>query len=302
MGQMPDHRREVVIAGDPRRRGIRDSPAVLRIGQHHGVPVEGSLAVVDAVDAQCLKAVRHGMDLAQEVLRGEAALAQGVRGRVRGGGQPGAGRDQLTEQPCHHHRVARVVEFELVDTEQIRSAQQIDGVLVPESPHQRGVLDERAEVLPTGGKGVIDGCQQVGLPHAESTVEVHPGLQRRLLRRAPEQAPALGRLALSGEALQCLLRVLLRGIRRVGTVAIERGLVELRRRDETRQHLRAGDRGRTVGQVHDAGAGRLCHPYPVSKSYVPDARHRKAIYGRRDGSRLRRHPSHPAPLHLKEPP
>ena len=227
------------------------------------------MAVVGSVDADRLEARGHRVDLAQEVLRGEAPLAQGVRRRVRCRREAGARRHQLAEQACHHHRVARIVEFELVDAEQIRPAEQVDGVLVAEGAHERGVLDERAEVLPAHRHRVIDRRQQVGLADAEAAVEVDARLELGPLLRPAEESAAGLRCGQPGERHEGGLGLLLRGERRVRTVGLERRVLELRRRDEGGDHLGTGDLRGALGEVNDSRAGRGgCHPAdPVSPSY-----------------------------------
>ena len=85
-------------------------------------------AVVEAVDPQRLEVRRERVDLAEEVGRGEAALAERVRWRVGRRGHPGAARHELAEEPRHEHRVARVVELELVDADESRAREQLHGL------------------------------------------------------------------------------------------------------------------------------------------------------------------------------
>src|SRR5690606_10414138 len=107
------------------------------------------------------------------------------------------------------------VELELVDAEQSGSGEQVDRVLIAERTHERGVLDERAEVLPACGHRVVNRREKVRLADAESAVEVdarlHLGLGGLLLPAKREQSATRDRLgSLRCEALQEFLRILLR--------------------------------------------------------------------------------------------
>jgi len=76
------------------------------------------VAVVGAVDPAYVEMRGEGLDLAEEVDRLEASLAELVREGVRRGGQLDAGVDELPKQAGDQHGVAGVVEFELVDADQ----------------------------------------------------------------------------------------------------------------------------------------------------------------------------------------
>ena len=139
-------------------------------------------------------------------------------------------------------------------------AEQVDGVLVAERADERGVLDERAEVLPAGGHRVVDRRQQVGLADAEAAVEVDAGLELGPLLRAAEEAAALGGRRDARERHERLLRALLRRVCGIRPVGLEGRLVELRRRHEARHHLGARDLRLELGEVDDPRAGGCrCH-------------------------------------------
>ncbi len=180
--------------------------------------------------------------------------------------------DQLGQQPGHHHRVARVVEFELVDAQEVRAAEEFDRVLVAEGADERGVLDERAEVLPSGRHRVVHRGEQVRLADAEAAVEVHAGLQLGTTLGATEQTATLRGRPASGEGDEKVLRLLLRregGIRPVG---VERRVGELRRRHQSSDHLGARDLRHPLGEMDDPGSGGSGgHGDPVSASYSGDA-------------------------------
>ena len=145
--------------------------------------------------------------------------------------------DELAQQPGHHHRVARVVELELVDAEQVGAAEELDGVLVAERADERGVLDERAEVLPARRHRVVDRREQVRLADAEAAVEVDAGLElgAALLRdgTARRAAPAPA----ARERDEQVLRLLLRRERGIRAIRVEGRIVELRRRHQGGDHL-----------------------------------------------------------------
>ena len=95
--------------------------------------------------------------------------------------------DQFGQQPRHQPGVARVVELELVDAQQRGAGEQLHRGAVAERADQRGVFDERAEVLPSR-RHVPQRGKQVGLADAEATVQVDPG--QRLRRRASAEESA----------------------------------------------------------------------------------------------------------------
>src|SRR5699024_8233296 len=73
----------------------------------------------------------------------------------------------------HQQCVAGVVELELVDAHQHRSAQQVHRSLEAQSADQVGVLDEGAVDAVAVGREE-QGGQQVGLAHPVASVEVDP--------------------------------------------------------------------------------------------------------------------------------
>ena len=150
------------------------------------------MAVVLAVDPQHVEVGRQALDLAEEVLRGEPALPQLVRQRVRRGRQADAGLDELAQQGRHEHRVAGVVELELVDADEAVALERLDGRAEAERADEVGVLDERPEPLGPG-HGMPQGGEQVRLAHAEAAVEVHAGTTLGRCR-PPEDRPTGRRL------------------------------------------------------------------------------------------------------------
>ena len=111
------------------------------------------------------------LDLAEEILRGEPALAEAPRQRVAGGREPDAALRQPAEQRRDEHRVAGVVQLELVHAEQPLLAQRLDGGREAERADQVRDLDERPVSLWLRD-GVPERGQQVGLADAEAAVEV----------------------------------------------------------------------------------------------------------------------------------
>ena len=88
----------------------------VRRGRRVGQP---AVPVVLAVDAHRVEVRREPLDLAQEVVGGEPALAEPAGQRVRRRRQPDAGLAQPGQQRRHQHRVTGVVELELVDAHQL---------------------------------------------------------------------------------------------------------------------------------------------------------------------------------------
>ncbi len=227
--------------------GLRGIGPCVEVGGVDGdrVAFEGAAPVVEAVDADGVEPVAHGLDLAEEVGRREAPLPQGVRRRVARRGDARAVGHEVGQQARHHHRVARVVELELVDGHERRSAEDADGALVAESPDERRVLDEGAEVL-RSRHGVPERREEVRLADAEPAVEVDAGLQGgRLLAR--EQAAA-GSGPVARERAQHLDGLRLGVVLGVGPVGVEPRVVELAWRHEVRGDLLAGDARRAADE------------------------------------------------------
>jgi hypothetical protein len=156
-----------------------------------------------AVDPDDVELVRQHLDLALEVHRGEPAVAQGTRQGVGRGRKLDAGVGQFTHQPGHQDCVARIVQLELINADQLVAAERIHCLTEGQGAHQVGVLNERAEGLGTRG-GVPERGQQVGLAHAEAAVQVDPGAGLVLLaEQLLEQAAAVGRSHAVGETLEC---------------------------------------------------------------------------------------------------
>ncbi len=210
------------------------------------MPLDVPAPVVEAVDAQDLELRRERVDLAQEVLRGEPPLAERVRRRVGCRGDARPGRDELRQQARHEPGVARVVQLELVDRDEGRTLEQLHRVRVPDRADERGVLDERAEVL-AAGREVPERREQVGLADAEAAVEVDARLG--LGRLAGEQPLPAGPRA--GEVADRGHRRALRREVAVGVVRVEGRVRELARRHEVLDDLGTAEGGHPV----DDGCG-----------------------------------------------
>jgi hypothetical protein len=243
------------------------------------VALDVAATVVESVDAESRELRRERVDLAQEVLGGEAALAESVRRRVGCRGHARAARGELPEKTRHDPGVSRVVELELVDAEQRRALEHARGTRVPERPDEGGVLDEGAEVL-AAGRRVPEGREEVGLADAETAVEVEAG-QHVLVAPAGEQPTRAPR---GDERLHGGDGVRLRRVVEVGAVALDRGRGELAGRHEVVDHLLAREGRHPVGEVlvvtgRVAAHGRLA----VSESYSDRAPRAPIAYGRCGG-------------------
>ena len=226
------------------------------------------MAVVLAVHADDLELVGQDLDLALEVLRREAPLAERARQGVGGRHQAHAGVGQLAHEPGHQHGVPRVVELELVDAHERVLLQGVHRAPERERAHQVGVLHERAERLGPGGRVPRRG-QQVGLADAEAAVEVDAGRPRRPLlpaeQAAEEPAARAAPAEVCREPAQPLHGLCLRGVRGVRDVGVEGHRPEAVRRVEAGQKLVRGDLRRTVGEVDDLSHGTL----PGSTTGIP---------------------------------
>jgi hypothetical protein len=164
------------------------------------------------------------------------------------------GVDQLRQQAGHQHRVAGVVQLELVDGEQPVPRQRLDGLREAERADQVGQLDEGAVALRLGGL-VPQRGEQVRLADAEAAVEVDAGPSLR--RPRPPEQPLRHGLQPGRELLQRLHGSGLRRLVRIGPVGGEADGVEARRRHH-RGHQRLGGHDRlTVDEArgrHDERA------------------------------------------------
>ncbi len=187
---------------------------------------------------------------------GEPALAERVRRRVRGRRDARAAGHELAEEPGHQHRVARVVELELVDADEARAREQLHRLRVAERADERRVLDEGAEVL-RPVRDVPERGEEVGLADAEPAVEVDA---RELDARGPlareEPARPLRGAPGAGELVEPVERRLLRREVGVGPIRFERGVLELRRRHELGRDLGARDRRVPLDEA-DEGMARV---------------------------------------------
>jgi len=179
------HRREVpqecaeVVEGPagvaPHRRAHDVVGHATRVGDRRAV------AVVLAVDPQHLEPGGQRLDLAPEVLRGEAALTERVGQRVRRRGQGHAAVGQLAQEPGHQDGVARVVELELVDGDQPVRREGLDGRGEAEGTDEVRVLHERPVRGPVGADGVRERGEQVGLASADHLGHLAQPRHRSLL-------------------------------------------------------------------------------------------------------------------------
>ena len=211
---------------------------------------QAAVPVVLAVDAHRLEVRRQPLDLAQEVVGGEPALARAC---------PAAcSRSPPARTPASRSRVSSVETSTVspgssssnssTQTSGVRR-QRLDRVVEAERPDQVGQLDEGGEQL-GAGRGVPQRGQQVRLADAVAAVEVDPagarppGLARpssRLRGRSPTRrrrtpgarstASRLGRLP------------------RVGTVGVEADVGEPRRRHQLGDQPVRGHPGVALGEV-----------------------------------------------------
>ncbi len=202
-------------------------------------------AVVEPVDAHDLELRRQRIDLAQEVLCGEAPLAERVRWSVGRRCEPGTGCDEVAQKARHQPGVAGIIQLELVDADQRCALQQSDRRLVAERAHESRELDERAEVL-ASGRRMPERGEKVRLADAESPVEVDAGRgvgalpsaeQAGLARRPPGRERADG-----GEGRP------LRRVVTVGAIRVERRRSELARWHQVGDDFLAREGGVAVGE------------------------------------------------------
>ncbi len=92
-----------------------------------------------------MKIAAKSVDLPQKVLRGEAALSELLGQRVRRRRDRHPPLDQVGQQPRHQRRVARVVEFELVDADDDVVGEQVDAFDEAENPCELGEFAECCE-------------------------------------------------------------------------------------------------------------------------------------------------------------
>ena len=237
------------------------------------------MTVVVAFDPQHIEVRRESLDFAQEVLSGEALLAEFLRQRVGCRCESHTGLDQSPKQRRHEHGVTRIVEFELIDAHQSMPAEGFHGCCKSERADEVGVLHEGAVRLRLRS-GVPQRRKQVGLANPEAPVEVGTGASLR--RRGPPQPAPAGRRSgqTLGERLERGPRRRLRRLRWIGDVRRESLPREVRRWDEVgedalRGHLRIAVRkspghgwmlrgparqGRLRRPAGPARQGRLCRP------------------------------------------
>ena len=83
-------------------------------------------AEILAINADDVKALSQPLNLTLEILSREPPLPEGIRWSVRGGCKFHPHGRKFLEEAGHQHSVARVVELELVDAQQVGAAEQLD--------------------------------------------------------------------------------------------------------------------------------------------------------------------------------
>src|SRR6185312_9915868 len=106
----------------------------LVLAETRGVALDSPAAIVETVDAHRDELRGEGVDLAQEVLGGEPALAERVGRGVRGRGDARARGSELGEESGHEAGVSGVIELELVYADEARALQQRRRTRVTERP------------------------------------------------------------------------------------------------------------------------------------------------------------------------
>lgn len=147
--------------------------------------------IVGAVDPEGVEDPSQLRDLAEEVGCREASFAKRIRWSVARRGDARARVHELAEEARHDHRVAWVVELELVNRDEARALEGADGLRVAEGADEGRVLDKRAEVFPPRVR-VPDGGEQVRLADSESAIEVDAWLDGRGLLAEAEEPLAPG--------------------------------------------------------------------------------------------------------------
>ena len=234
------------------QRGALDGVgAVDQLGLGRGLGSRGQIAVavVGSIDPDGLEDRAELLDLSHEVLGGETTLTelpgQGVRRRDDGH----SALRELGEQPRDQHRVAGIVELELVDAQHAVVRELLERLVEAESTDHVGEFDERAERLGLGN-AVVDRGEQVSLADAEAAVEVQACTDGRgLLAEETALALAADLLHLVRELLGLRDRRSLRRLLGVGNVRGETDVVEHRRRDHLRDQLIGGDHGISVDKA-----------------------------------------------------
>ena len=237
----------------------------LRRGRQVTVPV------VRTLDAHRGEHRRQRVDLTQEVLGGEAPLAQLLGQRVRGRRHRHAALDQRRQQARDQGGVARIVEFELVDAQQHVVRQQLDALHEPEHTRELGEFAERRErplVVRRLTDRVVRRRQQVGLADTEPTVEVHPDAGQHLTLAEQLLLAGAARHGLFGELAARLHGRGLRRLPRVGAVGVEADVGERRRRNQLGDQPFRCDAGMSIDQMPDiagpvhAGTITACCDFP----------------------------------------
>ncbi len=119
----------------------------LLVAQRFGRRRQVAVPIVGSLDAHRGENRSESVDFTQEILRGEAALAQLLGQRVRRRRHRHPALDELGEQPRDQRGVAGVVQLELVDAHHHVVGQQFDALDEAEHPGQLGQLAERREGL-----------------------------------------------------------------------------------------------------------------------------------------------------------
>src|SRR5690554_5241967 len=102
----------------PRGYSIGKLKAVRFVAQRHSVALEVALSEIFTINANGEESVTHCLDLSHEIGGREPPFAQRVRWGVRRRYKLRSVRREVTNQPGHHHGVPRIIQLELVDTDE----------------------------------------------------------------------------------------------------------------------------------------------------------------------------------------
>ena len=168
---------------------LRDDLIQIRVGYDNRLLVHIAFSIVLPINANGLEFVGQGGNFAQEILCGKAAFAQCGRWSVGGRSKASSRRHQFLQQAGHHHRVTGIIEFELINREELRAAEMVDSSAIPQDPHQRSELDKRAVV---GAPGYLmpHSGQQMCLAHPKTAIEINTRFHTAARTRLAQPLPA----------------------------------------------------------------------------------------------------------------
>ena len=139
LGQEPDQVQEVVHGG---AFGVLGGIAHLFVGAGFGSFRGATVSIVLTIDAQYVEVCGQSLDLAQEVFGSEASFAEFLGQRVGGRREKHTGVDELAEQGRHQDGVPRIIEFELVNTDEAVVLQHLDCSSKTQQADEVGVFHE----------------------------------------------------------------------------------------------------------------------------------------------------------------